>query len=258
MLGLISRFRNDEGGATATEYAMLIVFVARAIAVGAQALGNDLTTLFTNVGTTLKGIPIPTPLGVACRGGRQLVSVSDPPPRVNSARGWAMQSAVLIVAVGILGIIAYGDVGMRRIPNALSLAIATLGLARIALARDPVAAGHFGSQGRWFQIGARHARVWARPSLTSLRACRSGSLRRPSVRLSDGATTSVERCPLLSAEFPVALLQSQNRRTERRLKRLRDWLMSFRSPDRNNSDPRATFRLGHVRDHARAHAEQIT
>jgi len=61
MLPLISRFGSDEAGATATEYAMLLVFVALAIAVGAQALGNDLTALFQNVGTTLTGITIPTP-----------------------------------------------------------------------------------------------------------------------------------------------------------------------------------------------------
>jgi len=61
MPGLISRFCKDDGGATATEYAMLIVFVALAIAVGAQALGNDLTNLFKSVGTTLSGITIPTP-----------------------------------------------------------------------------------------------------------------------------------------------------------------------------------------------------
>jgi pilus assembly protein Flp/PilA len=61
MLTLTSRFRSDESGATATEYAMLIVFVALAIAVGAQALGNDLTKLFTDVGNTLSGITIPTP-----------------------------------------------------------------------------------------------------------------------------------------------------------------------------------------------------
>ena len=61
MLSLTSRFRNDDGGATATEYAMLIVFVALAIAVGAQALGNDLTTLFKSVGTTLTNIQIPNP-----------------------------------------------------------------------------------------------------------------------------------------------------------------------------------------------------
>ena len=61
MLSLIKPFRCDEAGATATEYAMLIVFVALAIAVGAQALGNDLTKLFTDVGNTLTGISIPTP-----------------------------------------------------------------------------------------------------------------------------------------------------------------------------------------------------
>ena len=51
MFKIITRFRRDEGGATATEYAMLIVFIALAIAVGAQTLGNDLNTLFTNIGT---------------------------------------------------------------------------------------------------------------------------------------------------------------------------------------------------------------
>ena len=61
MRSLISRFRRDESGATATEYAMLIVFVALAIAMGAQAFGNSLTDLFTRASTTLTGIPIPTP-----------------------------------------------------------------------------------------------------------------------------------------------------------------------------------------------------
>jgi len=61
MLSLTSRFRNDENGATATEYAMLIVFVALAIAVGAQTLGQDLTALFSNVCNTLTNITIPTP-----------------------------------------------------------------------------------------------------------------------------------------------------------------------------------------------------
>jgi pilus assembly protein Flp/PilA len=61
MPSLTSRFRNDDSGATATEYAMLIVFVALAIAVGAQALGNDLNNLFSSVGATLTNITIPTP-----------------------------------------------------------------------------------------------------------------------------------------------------------------------------------------------------
>lgn len=53
-----------------------------------------------------------------------------------------MQSAVLGLAIGILAIIAYGDVRRRQIPNTLSLAIAALGLVRMALAHDPVAAGY--------------------------------------------------------------------------------------------------------------------
>lgn len=52
-----------------------------------------------------------------------------------------MQSAVLVVAVGILASIAYGDLRTRRIPNALSLAIAALGLLRIVLANDAATAG---------------------------------------------------------------------------------------------------------------------
>ena len=53
-----------------------------------------------------------------------------------------MQTAILVVGVGILAVIAYGDVHTRRIPNALSLAIAILGLIRLILVHDPVAAGH--------------------------------------------------------------------------------------------------------------------
>jgi Flp pilus assembly pilin Flp len=61
MLSRTSRFRKDDGGATATEYAMLLVFVALAIAVGAQTFGNSLSDLFTRASTTLTGITMPTP-----------------------------------------------------------------------------------------------------------------------------------------------------------------------------------------------------
>jgi Flp pilus assembly pilin Flp len=61
MLSLISGYLGDEQGASATEYAMLIVFVALAIAVGAQTLGTDLTDLFDRVGTALTGVTVPTP-----------------------------------------------------------------------------------------------------------------------------------------------------------------------------------------------------
>ena len=61
LLSLISRFYRHDDGATATEYAMLVVFIALAIAIGAQALGNAITGLFTNMGSTLTQITIPTP-----------------------------------------------------------------------------------------------------------------------------------------------------------------------------------------------------
>jgi Flp pilus assembly pilin Flp len=60
MLTLCSQFRGDQSGATATEYAMLIVFVALAIAAGAQVLGGDIAALLTSIGTSLSGIVLPT------------------------------------------------------------------------------------------------------------------------------------------------------------------------------------------------------
>ena len=53
-----------------------------------------------------------------------------------------MRTAVVVVAIGILAIIAYGDVRTRRIPNVLTGVIAMLGLIRMLLVHDPVAAGH--------------------------------------------------------------------------------------------------------------------
>ena len=56
MSDLIKHFGLDERGATATEYALLIVFVALAMAVGAQTLGSKIRTLFTNIGTYLSNL----------------------------------------------------------------------------------------------------------------------------------------------------------------------------------------------------------
>jgi pilus assembly protein Flp/PilA len=61
MVSLFNRVRVDERGATATEYAMLIVFIALAVAVGATALGGGINTLFTKVSTTLTGVTVPNP-----------------------------------------------------------------------------------------------------------------------------------------------------------------------------------------------------
>ena len=60
MLSLIHAFRRDESGATATEYAMLIVFIALGIAAAAQTLGGGITNLFDHVSNTLTNVSMPT------------------------------------------------------------------------------------------------------------------------------------------------------------------------------------------------------
>jgi len=61
MFSLIKCYVRDERGATVTEYAMLIVFVALALAATAQTFYNNVDGLFTKIGTTLTGITMPTP-----------------------------------------------------------------------------------------------------------------------------------------------------------------------------------------------------
>ena len=60
MLALLNNFRQDESGATATEYAMLIVFIALGIAAGSQLLGNGINTLFSNIGASIAAVTLPT------------------------------------------------------------------------------------------------------------------------------------------------------------------------------------------------------
>ena len=57
----LNRFYRHDGGATATEYAMLVVFIALAIAVGAQTVGGGINTIFNNIAATVTGIPMPNP-----------------------------------------------------------------------------------------------------------------------------------------------------------------------------------------------------
>jgi len=63
MFDLIKHFRRDERGATATEYAMLIVFVAAAIAAGANVLGTGINNLLNQIGTYIGSLnPVLPPL----------------------------------------------------------------------------------------------------------------------------------------------------------------------------------------------------
>ena len=54
MLRLISRFRNDESGATAIEYALIAAGISLAIMVTVQGLGPTLNTKYSAVNTSLK------------------------------------------------------------------------------------------------------------------------------------------------------------------------------------------------------------
>ena len=45
----------SEKGATATEYSLLVAFIALLIIVGVTAFGGALNTWFTNLGTTVGG-----------------------------------------------------------------------------------------------------------------------------------------------------------------------------------------------------------
>jgi pilus assembly protein Flp/PilA len=56
MLSLIKRFHRNERGASAVEYAMLVVFIALAIAAGAQTFGKDLSTWFSATGGSISGL----------------------------------------------------------------------------------------------------------------------------------------------------------------------------------------------------------
>jgi pilus assembly protein Flp/PilA len=61
MRNLIKHFLQNERGATATEYAMLLVFIALAIATGAQAFSGGLNTWFKAVSETISTLPSTVP-----------------------------------------------------------------------------------------------------------------------------------------------------------------------------------------------------
>ena len=49
----VTDIRESDRGATATEYALLVAFIAIAIIVGVTLFGNALNTFFTNLATSV-------------------------------------------------------------------------------------------------------------------------------------------------------------------------------------------------------------
>jgi pilus assembly protein Flp/PilA len=54
MKNLVSRFIKDESGATAIEYGLIAAGISVVILVAVQAVGTNLNTTFTTIGTALK------------------------------------------------------------------------------------------------------------------------------------------------------------------------------------------------------------
>jgi pilus assembly protein Flp/PilA len=53
------RVWRDESGATMVEYGLLVGLIALVVALGATVLGQDVSTIFNNIGTYLTSLPIP-------------------------------------------------------------------------------------------------------------------------------------------------------------------------------------------------------
>ncbi|MCX5516657.1 Flp family type IVb pilin [Kaistia algarum] len=58
MKSFVTRFVNNESGATAIEYGLLAALVGCGIIVAATTLATDISTLFTNIGTKLSGTAV--------------------------------------------------------------------------------------------------------------------------------------------------------------------------------------------------------
>jgi pilus assembly protein Flp/PilA len=54
MRRLVSKFVNDESGATAIEYALIAAGISIVIVASANGIGTKLTTTFTSVSTAVK------------------------------------------------------------------------------------------------------------------------------------------------------------------------------------------------------------
>jgi pilus assembly protein Flp/PilA len=55
MFGMIKKLWNDESGATAVEYGLMVALIAVAIIVAVTLLGTNLSNLFTRVANNIGG-----------------------------------------------------------------------------------------------------------------------------------------------------------------------------------------------------------
>ena len=53
------RLARDTNGATMAEYALLVALIALVVALGATILGQDISTMFNNIGTYIQSLVPP-------------------------------------------------------------------------------------------------------------------------------------------------------------------------------------------------------
>jgi Flp pilus assembly pilin Flp len=59
MRKLIGSFHRDEDGPAMVEYGLLVGMIALVVALGALVLGQDISIMFSAIGSYLKAVPIP-------------------------------------------------------------------------------------------------------------------------------------------------------------------------------------------------------
>jgi pilus assembly protein Flp/PilA len=54
---LVTRFRHDEDGPTMVEYGLMVGLIAIVVAIAAIVLGQNISTIFSNIASYLKTLP---------------------------------------------------------------------------------------------------------------------------------------------------------------------------------------------------------
>ncbi|MBV8077080.1 MAG: Flp family type IVb pilin [Planctomycetaceae bacterium] len=57
----VLRFVREEEGATLVEYALALALISFVAGLGAVVLGQNISTFFGKVGTSVQGVTVPTP-----------------------------------------------------------------------------------------------------------------------------------------------------------------------------------------------------
>ena len=60
MFTTINSLRRDESGATMVEYGLLVALIALVVGLGAQIVGTQLSTIFSEVGSYVGAVTVPT------------------------------------------------------------------------------------------------------------------------------------------------------------------------------------------------------